>query len=105
MDFDLDLAKEESSENPVYYVQYAHARIASILRYASDVQFDDGDVSLLTSAPEQELIREMIRLPELVETAALNLAAAPSARITPRRSRRPSTLSTSSAGWSLRMRP
>ena len=74
MDFDLDLAKEQSSENPVYYVQYAHARIASILRYASDVDFSDGDVSLLTSQPEQELIRKMLLLPELVETAAINLA-------------------------------
>lgn len=73
MDFDLDLAKQQSSENPVYYVQYAHARIASILRYASDVDFSDGDVSLLTSPPEQELIRKMLLLPELVETAATNL--------------------------------
>lgn len=73
MDFDLDLAKEQSSENPVYYVQYAHARIASILRYASDVDYSDGDVSLLISQPEQELIRRMILLPELVETAAANL--------------------------------
>jgi arginyl-tRNA synthetase len=73
MDFDLDLAKEESSENPVYYVQYAHARIASILRYASEVRFEDGDVSLLASQPELDLIRKMIRLPELVEIAATNL--------------------------------
>ncbi|HEX2922967.1 MAG TPA: arginine--tRNA ligase [Chloroflexota bacterium] len=73
MDFDLDLAKEESSENPVYYVQYAHARIASILRYASEVDFSDGDVSLLTSQPEQDLIRKMVILPELVEIAASNL--------------------------------
>jgi arginyl-tRNA synthetase len=73
MDFDLDLAKEQSSENPVYYVQYAHARIASILRYASETRFEDGDSSLLTSPPELDLIRKMIRLPELVETAATNL--------------------------------
>jgi arginyl-tRNA synthetase len=73
MDFDLDLAKEESSENPVYYVQYAHARIASILRYANEVEFSDGDVSLLTSQPEQDLIRKMVILPELVEIAAANL--------------------------------
>ncbi|MGI5837982.1 MAG: arginine--tRNA ligase [Chloroflexota bacterium] len=73
MDFDLDLAKQQSSENPVYYVQYAHARIASILRYATDIDFSDGDVSLLTSQPEQELIKKMLLLPELVETAAANL--------------------------------
>jgi len=73
MDFDLDLAKEQSAENPVYYVQYAHARIASILRYAGDIDFSDGDVSLLTSEPELELIRKMLLLPELVETAATTL--------------------------------
>ena len=73
MDFDLDLAREQSNENPVYYVQYAHARIASILRYASDIDFSNGDVTLLTSEPEQELIRKMLLLPELVETAATNL--------------------------------
>ena len=74
MDFDLDLAKEQSNENPVYYVQYAHARIASILRYAGEVDFAGGDVSLLTSQPEQDLIRKMLMLPELVETAASSLA-------------------------------
>ncbi len=74
MDFDLDLAKEQSAENPVYYVQYAHARIASILRFAGEVDFSDGDVSLLTSEPELDLIRKMLLLPELVETAATTLA-------------------------------
>ncbi len=74
MDFDLDLAKEQSAENPVYYVQYAHARIASILRFAGEVDFSDGDVSLLTSEAELDLIRKMLVLPELVETAATTLA-------------------------------
>ncbi len=72
MDFDLELAKKESTENPVYYVQYAHARIASILRLARDgkIDFDDGDVSLLTSEPELALIRKMLLLPEVVELVA-----------------------------------
>lgn len=72
MDFDLNLAKEQSDENPVYYVQYAHARIASILRRAQErgIEFDDGDVNLLTTAPELTLIRKMLELPELVENAA-----------------------------------
>jgi len=76
MDFDLDLAKEQSEENPVYYVQYAHARIASIERYALEQGVDDagGDVSLLTHPAEQELIKEMLRLPEVVEQAASQLA-------------------------------
>ena len=76
MDFDLDLAKEQSSENPVYYVQYAHARIASILRLAEEqgMDTDDGDVELLTHPMELALIRQMLRLPEVVEMAAANLA-------------------------------
>jgi len=74
MDFDLELAKEQSAENPVYYVQYAHARIASILRYAGDLDYSDGDVSLLRSEPELTLIRKMLLLPEIVELAATSLA-------------------------------
>jgi len=76
MDFDLDLAKEESAENPVYYVQYSHARIASILRYAQEqgVTWEGGDISLLTHPMELALIRQMLLLPEIVEQAALNLA-------------------------------
>jgi arginyl-tRNA synthetase len=76
MDFDLDLAKEQSSENPVYYVQYAHARICSILRVAEDrgLKTLEGDVSLLTHPMELDLIRRMLVLPEIVEMAAVNLA-------------------------------
>jgi arginyl-tRNA synthetase len=75
MDFDLELAKKESAENPVYYVQYAHARIASILKLAAErkIDYTDGDVSLLTSEPEQSLIRKMLLLPEVVEMAAKSL--------------------------------
>ena len=74
MDLDLDLAVKQSDENPVYYVQYAHARIASILRKAGDLPFEMGDVSLLTSEPEQNLLRALLRLPEVVAQAAANLA-------------------------------
>ncbi len=75
MDFDLELAKRQSAENPVYYVQYAHARIAGILVQASERigDYSSGDVSLLTHEAEQALIREMLRLPELVEAMALSL--------------------------------
>jgi arginyl-tRNA synthetase len=75
MDFDLELAKEESAENPVYYVQYAHARIASILRLATErgIDFTDGDTSLLDHESELALIRKMLVLPETVEFMALNL--------------------------------
>jgi len=76
MDFDLDLAKEESAENPVYYVQYSHARIASILRYAQEqgVTSTNGDVALFTHPSELALIRQMLKLPEIVAQAAQNLA-------------------------------
>ena len=72
MEFDLELAKQESSENPVYYVQYGHARIASILNSAREQNIDwsTGDVSMLTHPSELSLIRTMLRLPELVEQMA-----------------------------------
>ncbi len=75
MDFDLELAKRQSADNPVYYVQYAHARIASILRLAQEkgVSSADGDVSLLTTEPELALIRKMLLLPEMVEVVAQTL--------------------------------
>lgn len=72
MDFDLELAKKQSADNPVYYVQYAHARIASILRLAEErgINYSRGDVSLLNTEPELTLIRRMFLLPEIVETVA-----------------------------------
>jgi len=73
IDFDLDLAVEQSEKNPVYYVQYAHARISSILRYAAEQGWDldePGDVLLLTHESEQALIRKMLELPEVVAYAA-----------------------------------
>jgi arginyl-tRNA synthetase len=75
MDFDLELAKKQSADNPVYYVQYAHARIASILRLAAErgIDYRQGDTSLLTSEPELALIRRMLQLPEVMEMVALTL--------------------------------
>ena len=77
VDFDLDLAVQQSEQNPVYYVQYAHARIASIVRHAADLGWDPqaaGDVSLLTHESELALIRKMLELPEVVVLAATQLA-------------------------------
>jgi arginyl-tRNA synthetase len=76
MEFDVDLAKEQSDRNPVYYVQYAHARIASILREAEERSFSDegGDLSLLTHPAELALIRKMVDLSEVIEKAAAQLA-------------------------------
>jgi arginyl-tRNA synthetase len=75
MDFDMELAKKQSADNPVYYVQYAHARIASILRLAKqrEIDYGQGDVSLLTTEPELALIRRLILLPEIVERVAVTL--------------------------------
>ena len=76
MEFDLELAKRESSENPVYYVQYAHARIAGILRQAAErgVAWDDSDIALLTDPAELALVRRMLQLPEIVDSIAVTLA-------------------------------
>jgi arginyl-tRNA synthetase len=76
MEFDLELAKRESSENPVFYVQYAHARIAGILQQASDRRIDwqDGDVSLLQDDAELQLLKKMLQLPEIIDTIAITLA-------------------------------
>ena len=72
IDFDLELAKQQSTENPVYYVQYAHARIAGILSHAKERLGDTegGDSALLTHPAELALIRKMLLLPELVESMA-----------------------------------
>ena len=72
IDFDLELAKRQSAENPVYYVQYAHARIAGILNLAGErlPNAQGGDTSLLTHPAELALIRKMLLLPELVESIA-----------------------------------
>jgi arginyl-tRNA synthetase len=69
MDFDLELAKKQSQDNPVYYVQYAHARISSILKLAKEkgIDYQNGDVSLLTGEPELALIRKLLRLSEIIE--------------------------------------
>ena len=69
LDFDLELAVQQSNENPVYYVQYAHARIASILRTADErgINADGADTALLTAKGELDLIRLVLRFPELVD--------------------------------------
>ena len=73
IDFDTELAKEQSSENPVYYVQYAHARIASILRKAEEAGLAPAATvgSALAGGPEADLARVVVRLPEVIEDAVL----------------------------------
>jgi arginyl-tRNA synthetase len=78
LDFDLELAKKEGAENPVYYVQYVHARIASIFKKArkNDMEipaFDDVDMSLLRLPEERLLAKRVAVFPELVEGMAIAL--------------------------------
>jgi arginyl-tRNA synthetase len=72
--FDLDLAKEQSEKNPVFYVQYAHARICSILKKLKiegvKLKATTGDLKLLNHPSEANLIKQLIRLPEIVEDTA-----------------------------------
>ncbi len=72
MEFDLELAKAETSENPVFYVQYAHARLCAVLRAASEreIDFEDGDVSLLTTHQELALMRRLNELPDVIARSA-----------------------------------
>jgi arginyl-tRNA synthetase len=75
IDFDIELAKKQSNENPVYYVQYAHARIASILRKAAEAGLTPAASVAGTlgtpSEPEALLARAIVRLPEVVEDAVV----------------------------------
>ncbi len=78
LDFDLDLAKSQSADNPVYYVQYAHARICSILRQAKETGLEfpapEGvDYSVLGKEEELELIRKIADLPSEIAQAAVNM--------------------------------
>ncbi|MCW8825478.1 MAG: arginine--tRNA ligase [Gammaproteobacteria bacterium] len=78
MDFDLDLAKSQSNDNPVYYIQYAHARVCSVLQQLSDkaLSFDQtnglDNLNLLVEPQEQALVTTLAKFPEQVQSAALN---------------------------------
>jgi len=78
LDFDLEAAKQKNDENPVYYVQYAHARVCAILRKADaeglrSVHPEDVDVSYLAGPEETALIKHLLAYPEVLETAANRL--------------------------------
>ncbi|WDT81480.1 MAG: DALR anticodon-binding domain-containing protein [Candidatus Manganitrophus sp.] len=79
LDFDLDLAKKASTENPVYYVQYAHARVCSILRVATErgLNVEEeiqnaklADLTVLDLPEEQALIKQLSNYPDLLQSAA-----------------------------------
>ena len=78
MDFDLDLAKSQSADNPVYYIQYAHARICSVFRQLQErgmetLETAEPDYGLLGESRELELLRTLSRYPEVVASAAASL--------------------------------
>jgi arginyl-tRNA synthetase len=78
MDFDLDLAKSQSNDNPVYYIQYAHARVCSVLRQLAeknmshDIAAGNENLALLTESHETDLAIQLVKYPEVVEKAAVN---------------------------------
>jgi len=76
LDFDLDLARKESSENPVYYIQYAYARISSLFRKAEEEKLSDSQESInLLNMPEDiELVKKLLMYPEIVEESARSYA-------------------------------
>lgn len=77
VEFDMNLAVKQSDDNPVYYVQYAHTRIAGVLRQAAERGIDldpQADVTVLSDPSELALIREMLRLEEVIVLAAKQLA-------------------------------
>ena len=75
LDFDLDLAREQSEKNPVYYVQYAHARICRVIEKAQSEGFlgDSGDVDLLRHPAEHLLIRRLLELSDTIDRAVREL--------------------------------
>ena len=72
LDFDLDLAKKQSSENPVYYIQYGHARICSILDLAAEkkINYSNGSVFMLSHESEIQLINKILELPSIIAAIA-----------------------------------
>ena len=77
LDFDLDLATKKSNENPVYYIQYAHARISSIFRQADEAGIavrDGAELELLTDETEIALIKKIAAYPEEIARAAAEFA-------------------------------
>ena len=75
MDYDLDLAKSKTNENPVYYIQYAHARICSVFRQAVEKEIelnvDQANLSLLIEQTEKDILRELSRFKSVLESSAI----------------------------------
>lgn len=70
LEFDLALAREQSEKNPVFYLQYAHARISSVIDKVTELSDNEIDYSLLTHDTEQKLIKQLLRFPEIIQVSA-----------------------------------
>ena len=73
LDFDLGLAKSKTMDNPVYYIQYAHARISSVIKFSSGARADLKNLSALDTQKEICVIKELMRFPKIIETSVRNL--------------------------------
>jgi arginyl-tRNA synthetase len=73
LDFDLALAKAQTLDNPVYYIQYAHARISSIIEFSKDAKPNLDNLGLLDKQQETDLIKTLMHYPKIIEAAAANL--------------------------------
>jgi arginyl-tRNA synthetase len=76
LDFDLDLAKSQSNDNPVYYIQYAHARVCSVMEQwgGNPAELVNADLAPLVEEPELQLLQKLLDYPEQIEGAARELA-------------------------------
>lgn len=73
LDFDLELAKSKTMENPVFYIQYAHARISSIVKFSDGAKVDLKNLHLLDKDEERDIIKELMRFPKIIESSERNL--------------------------------
>ncbi|MBU4343771.1 MAG: arginine--tRNA ligase [Candidatus Omnitrophica bacterium] len=73
LDFDLELAKQKTMDNPVYYIQYAHARISSVINFSGENKPDAKNLSLLNKPEEINIIKTLMQFPGILETSARNL--------------------------------
>lgn len=73
LDFDLELAKSKTMDNPVFYIQYAHARIASIIKFSENTKADLKNLHLLDKPQEIDIIKKLMQYPKIIESSARNL--------------------------------
>ncbi|MFC1623803.1 arginine--tRNA ligase [Candidatus Omnitrophota bacterium] len=73
LDFDLELAKAKTMDNPVYYIQYAYARIASVMKFAGNLNITLNDAKLLNKPEEIDIIKRLSHYPRIIESSACNL--------------------------------